>query len=138
MKVQENIAIENGTIYDYSGRKIAKNVSGKLKVHLPVILKRGVRDGLSNTYHERFYYCPKCRTCLAIHNGVIWEDNPGHYGEKFCHECGYKLNWEIIDEKELFKVFSEEYPGDIVVYEEDTKNVLFGGNIAKEMGLDEI
>lgn len=137
MEVQESIAIENGTIYDCSGRKIAKNVSSKLKVLLPVILKRGVRDELSNTYHEKFYYCPKCKTCLAIHNGVIWMQTHGYFGQKFCHECGYKLNWDI-DENEFFNFFSEEYPGDIVVYEEDTKNVLFGRNIAKEMGLDEI
>lgn len=100
MEAQENIAIENGTIYDCSGRKIAKNVSGKLKVLLPVILKRSVRDELSNTYHEKLYYCPECRTCLAIHNGVIWLQTHGHFGQKFCHECGYKLNWDIDESAE--------------------------------------
>ena len=71
------------------GVKIADVESGYIETIDPVVVSEDVRWGMGYDYHEKYYFCPKCRKLLAYHNGVkmIY----GNTSQKFCSECGYKL-----------------------------------------------
>lgn len=95
---EEVMQFRGGVMYDSSGKKIMDNVEGSVKILMTVEVKHSTRWGMGYEYHEKGYCCPKCGQLIAYHNGVVWES--GNYGQKFCHNCGYKLNWNV-DEREV-------------------------------------
>lgn len=98
MARKEVMQFRGGVMYDSSGKKIMDNVEGSVKILMPVEVRHSTRWGMGYNYHEKGYYCPKCGELIAYHNGVVLES--GNYGQKFCHNCGYKLNWRDTKEKE--------------------------------------
>ena len=99
MKTEEIIKFGRGAINNRSGKKIADSLGGQTKIVLPVVVKHDHRLDSSGTYHERLYFCPKCGEWIAHYNGVVWSTN-SRYGQKFCHNCGYKSNWNCDEDKE--------------------------------------
>lgn len=98
MGKKESMRFRHGVMYNDSGKKILNIENGNLKIQMPVKVKHNIRYGMGNDYKEKGYYCPKCGWPIAYYNGVVWES--GIYGQKFCHECGYKLDWNV-DEREV-------------------------------------
>lgn len=98
---EEVMQFRDGAMYDSSGKKIMDNVEGGVGILMPVEARRSTRLRMGDDYHEKYYYCPKCGELIAYHNGVVLES--GNYGQKFCHNCGYKLNWNV-DEREVKRI----------------------------------
>lgn len=98
---EEVMQFRDGAMYDSSGKKIMDNVEGRVGILMLVEARRSTRLRMGYDYHEKYYYCPKCGELIAYHNGVVLES--GNYGQKFCHNCGYKLNWNV-DEREVKRI----------------------------------
>ena len=98
---EEVMQFRDGAMYDSSGKKIMDNVEGSVGILMPVEARRSTRLRMGDDYHEKYSYCPKCGELIAYHNGVVLES--GNYGQKFCHNCGYKLNWNV-DEREVKRI----------------------------------
>ena len=98
---EEVMQFRDGAMYDSSGKKIMDNVEESVGILMLVEVRRSTRLRMGYDYHEKYYYCPKCGELIAYHNGVVLES--GNYGQKFCHNCGYKLNWNV-DEREVKRI----------------------------------
>lgn len=71
-----------------------------------VKVEHEIRTGFGNEYYESYYYCPSCGQFLAYHNGVTLIE--GTKSEKFCSNCGKKLDWpDPINEQEELDEFYE-------------------------------
>lgn len=48
--------------------------------------------------HNKFFGCPRCGTKVGgyIITGPGWDDWTTHE-DKFCRECGQKINWDGVD-----------------------------------------
>lgn len=51
-----------------------------------------VVDELGDEYEFEHYICPNCKDVL--HQRYKKSKEPMRYKQKYCHECGQKLDWE--------------------------------------------
>ena len=61
---------------------------------MKVEITHNTRYGMGESYHEKYYRCPKCHKEIMYYNGVIVINGSK---QKFCHNCGTMLDWSCIE-----------------------------------------
>lgn len=106
MELQDQDSVEDqmdrikGILVKYNNRKVEeklKHISSH-SMNTPVICHGGIA-------HPKFFGCPRC--AKEVGGYVITGDGPDDWSthkDKFCSECGQKIDWDGVDFYEIAKV----------------------------------
>lgn len=98
--VEEQMDRIKGILVKYNNRKIdekLKHISSR-KTNQPIIC----HDGIT---HPKFFGCPRCGN--EVGGYVITGDGPDDWSthrDKFCSECGHRIDWNGVNFSEITKV----------------------------------
>ena len=92
MKKEDAIRILSDTNFLSLARQSAIITIGALNKQKPMEPICETADDNGVEYEFEHYKCPNCK--IILHQRYKKSKIPMGYNQKFCHECGQKLNWD--------------------------------------------
>jgi len=92
MKTEDAIRILSDTKFLSPIGQAACVAIGALEKQKPMKPICETTDDNGVEYEFEHYKCPNCK--IILHQRYKKSKTPMEYNQKFCHECGQKLNWD--------------------------------------------